>query len=112
LSDQAMRAVLLVLGIALLAASAVAALNGCPLGAVFRLGIPGLVLTGAILLERGRYNPNSPDRSGPDWIATDERFADHESGEIVTVFYQPKTGERRYVSGAWPRPEARSRWFR
>jgi hypothetical protein len=51
------------------------------------------------LFERGRYKPNSPDRPGADWIATDERFLDPESGEIVTVFYQPQTGERRYVSG-------------
>ncbi len=93
-----MRTLLLVFGIALLAASFAAALAGGPVGSVTRLGIPGLVLTGAILFERGRYKPNSPDRPGPDWIATDERFVDHENGEIVTVFYQPRTGERRYVS--------------
>ena len=93
-----MRTLLLVFGIALLAASFAAALAGGPVGSVTRLGIPGLVLTGAILFERGRYKPNSPDRPGPDWIATDERFLDHESGEIVTVFFQPRTGERRYVS--------------
>jgi hypothetical protein len=93
-----MRAFLLVVGIALLAAALATALTGGTAGAVLRLGIPGLVLTSAILFERGRYKPNSPDRPGPDWIATDERFVDHESGEIVTVFYQPRTGERRYVS--------------
>ena len=94
-----MRTFLLVVGIALLAASLATALTGGPVGTVLRLGIPGLALTGAILFERGRYKPNSPDWPGPDWIATDERFVDHESGEIVTVFYQPQTGERRYVSG-------------
>ena len=93
-----MRSLLLVLGIALLAASFATALTGCPVGTVLRLGIPGLVLTGAILFERGRYKPSSPDRPGPDWIATDERFVDHESGELVTVFYRPRTGERWYVS--------------
>jgi hypothetical protein len=94
-----MRTFLLVLGSALLAASFATAATGGSVGAVLRLGIPGLVLTGAILFERGRYKPNSPDRPGADWIATDERFLDPESGEIVTVFYQPQTGERRYVSG-------------
>ncbi len=93
-----MRTLLLVFGIALLAASFAAALTGGPVGNVLRLDIPGLVLTGAILFERGRYKPTSPDRPGPDWIATDERFVDHDSGEVVTVFYQPRTGERRYVS--------------
>jgi hypothetical protein len=93
-----MRTFLLVLGIVLLAASLATGLSGCPVGTVLRLGIPGLVLTGAILFERGRYKPNSRDGPGPDWIATDERFVDHESGEIVTVFYQPRTGERRYVT--------------
>jgi hypothetical protein len=93
-----MRLFLLVLGIALLAAALGTAPTGCSVGTVLRLGIPGLVLTGALLFERGRYNPNSPDRPGPDWIATDERFVDHESGKTVTVFYQPRTGERRYVT--------------
>jgi hypothetical protein len=93
-----MRTFPLVVGIALLAASLATALTGCPVGTVLWLGIPGLVLTGAIVFERARYKPNSRERPGPDWIATDERFVDHESGEIVTVFYQPRTGERRYVS--------------
>jgi hypothetical protein len=32
-------------------------------------------------------------------VSTNERFIDPESGKTVTVFYQPFTGERRYVAG-------------
>jgi hypothetical protein len=53
---------------------------------------------GGILFERGRYKPSEPRQPGPDWVATGERFVDPASGEPVAVFYQPATGERRYVS--------------
>jgi hypothetical protein len=55
------------------------------------------VLLAALIFERGRYKPASPGHPGPDWVATDERFVDPESGAEVTVFYHPKSGERRYV---------------
>ena len=32
------------------------------------------------------------------WQQTDERFIDPESGQPVQVFYNPRTGERRYVA--------------
>ena len=51
-----------------------------------------------ILIERWRYKPLAQRPPGPDWQRTDERFVDPASGEPVTVFYQPATGERRYVS--------------
>lgn len=62
-------------------------------------GIPGLLLTAALLIERWRYKPLSEDRPGPDWVKTDERFVDPETGKLVTVFYRPATGERRYIGG-------------
>jgi len=92
-----MRPVLLGIGVFLLAAAIVAALAGCPVPLVAWLAVAGLVLTAGIVFERGRYKPAAPDRPGPDWVATDERFVDPASGETVTVFYQPTTGERRYV---------------
>jgi hypothetical protein len=52
-----------------------------------------------LLVERWRYKPVTIHRPGPDWVPTNERFIDPESGETVTVFYQPSTGERRYVAG-------------
>ena len=62
-------------------------------------GIPGLLLIAALLVERWRYKPLSDDRPGPDWVRTDERFVDPETGKLVTVFYRPATGERRYIGG-------------
>jgi hypothetical protein len=82
----------------LLAAALVAALAGAPVVVVVWCGLVGLMLTAGIAFERGRYKANARGRPRPGWIATDERFVDPASGEAVTVFYQPATGERRYVS--------------
>jgi hypothetical protein len=35
---------------------------------------------------------------GGNWRPTDEKFVDPETGELVTVWFDPATGERRYVS--------------
>jgi len=34
---------------------------------------------------------------GPDWIRTEERFADPTTGETVEVWFHPTSGERAYV---------------
>jgi hypothetical protein len=34
---------------------------------------------------------------GRDWSFTGERFLDPPSGEMVEVWYRPRTGERAYV---------------
>jgi hypothetical protein len=34
---------------------------------------------------------------GGDWSFTGERFLDPPSGEMLEVWYRPKTGERAYV---------------
>ena len=92
-----MRPILFGIGVFLLGAAVVAALAGWPVPLVVWLALIGLALIAGIVFERGRYKPAAPDRPGPDWVATDERFVDPASGETVTVFYQPTTGERRYV---------------
>ena len=62
---------------------------------------PSLIMIGTILaltlFERFRYKPLA-DRPPPGWQATGERFIDPESGKAVTVYYDPKSGERQYVS--------------
>jgi hypothetical protein len=72
--------------------------SGCPPGVGMRLAVPGLVLIAAVIGERWRYTRLETGRPGSGWVATDERFLDPESGKLVTVFYRPATGERRYVS--------------
>jgi hypothetical protein len=93
-----LRAALFAVSGGLLIGATVLAGLGCPLGAILRLAVPGSILLFALLVERWRYKPVASRRPGPDWIATDERFVDPESGQLVAVFYQPSTGERRYVA--------------
>ncbi len=59
------------------------------------LGI-GIVIMLGTLFERWRYSNN--DQSLDDrWQSTGERFSDPISGKNVEVFYDPVSGERRYV---------------
>ncbi|HEY3912461.1 MAG TPA: hypothetical protein VGM07_21605 [Stellaceae bacterium] len=99
MSLPVLRAALLVIGLALLGAAAAAAQAGCGIGVAWRLALPGLVLLVAALFERWRYKRVANGRPGPGWIATEERFVDPETGQFVTVYYHPSTGERRYVAG-------------
>jgi hypothetical protein len=94
-----LRAALFVVCGILLATAGWAAIAGCTLGAILRLAVPGLVLLFALVVERWRYKPVTGHPAGADWVATNECFVDQESGKLVTVFYQPSTGERRYVAG-------------
>jgi hypothetical protein len=54
------------------------------------------ILLIAILFER-RYHPAATKPDGTEWIATDEQFVDDVSGKLVKVWYNPRTGERRYI---------------
>jgi hypothetical protein len=93
-----MRSPLLVIGCIALGGALAAALAGLPfLPLVVWLSVIGVALVAGILFERGRYKPAEATRPDADWVATDERFVDPASGETVTVFYRPSTGERRYV---------------
>jgi hypothetical protein len=92
-----LRAALTIIGLALLIGAAVFASAGCGIGVTLRLALPGLLLIGAALFERWRYKRLAGSRPGPEWVATEERFVDPESGKLVTVYYRPSTGERRYV---------------
>ncbi|MGA8381518.1 MAG: hypothetical protein WB710_10375 [Stellaceae bacterium] len=92
-----LRAALFVIGLGLLAGAAALAFAGCGPGALW-FAFLGLILVGAALVERWRYKRLSASRPGPEWVATDERFVDPESGRLVTVYYRSATGERRYVA--------------
>lgn len=98
MTRRVLRAALLVVGLALLAGAAALGHAGCGLGVTLRLALPGLLLIAAVLFEPWRYKRLSGNRPGPEWVATDERFVDPESGKLVTVYYCRSTGERRYVA--------------
>jgi hypothetical protein len=59
--------------------------------------LPGVLLLG-LLFERYVYKPIRLEPPGPGWDRTQERFADPRTGQIVAVYYNPRTGERRYVA--------------
>ena len=63
-------------------------------------GIPLLVLGILILLAvflEPRYRGAKPGLPGPGWQQTSERFRDEESGSWLEVWFNPESGERRYV---------------
>jgi hypothetical protein len=97
MSRSALRNGIYAAGGLLAAAAALLLSAGC-----FRLGFwvalwAALLIVG-LLVERWRYQPLTGARPGPDWVATDERFVDPETGKLVTVYYHPSSGERRYVA--------------
>ena len=57
--------------------------------------VAGILAIG-VFYERTFYRGASAPR-GAGWQATAERFRDQESGAMVTVWFNSKTGERRYV---------------
>ncbi|WP_051710924.1 hypothetical protein [Andreprevotia chitinilytica] len=56
----------------------------------------GAILSAAVLFERWRYRQKHQPGPG-EWQETAERFEDPESGQLMQVLFNPKTGERRYV---------------
>jgi fatty acid desaturase len=89
------RAVLFVFGVVLLVGAAVAAIAGWP---AIPLAVFGAILVLALLFERYIYKPIRPEPPGAGWERTAEQFADPHSGQRVTVYFNPRTGERRYVA--------------
>ncbi|MEM4988153.1 hypothetical protein V8G57_12225 [Collimonas sp. H4R21] len=87
---------LLLLGFAVLLA--LAGLVGVIAGAdgAWPFAFWGLLLAAAVLLERWRYAHAPKPDDGP-WQETGERFVDPESGRVMSVWYSPDSGERRYV---------------
>lgn len=57
----------------------------------------GAILVLGIVCERVIYKPIEAARPGAGWQRTTERFVDDQTGEPVTVYIEPKSGERIYV---------------
>lgn len=66
-------------------------------GGTLILAFFGALIAVTAVVERSYGNLRSRP-SGGQWRATDERFVDPETGHLVTVWFDPSTGERRYVS--------------
>ncbi len=92
-----MRTIVAIIGGGLAAATlALAALRCFP--AAGMLALWAAVLLVGLLIERWRYKEVAGRPPGPDWQRTDERFVDPETGKLVTVYFHPATGERRYIA--------------
>ena len=76
----------------------------------YALGL-GLLIVLGTAFERWRYRAHDP-RPGAGWEPTGERFVDPHSGKTLQVFYDPRTGERRYVSESDPPAEAGAKTVR
>jgi hypothetical protein len=81
---------------------AIIAFAGALSGTLVDVGVwPSLLVTVVLLIgilfERVRYGAAQRRPDGGAWQETTERFIDDESGRPVTVWFDPATGERRYV---------------
>jgi uncharacterized membrane protein HdeD (DUF308 family) len=57
----------------------------------------GVLLIVGTVYERVRYKPVEAVAPTGNWVRTEERFIDDETGQPVTVYMDPETGERKYV---------------
>ncbi|NIJ65236.1 hypothetical protein FHR20_002198 [Sphingomonas leidyi] len=60
------------------------------------LAMAGVLLLGT-LFERFHYRGADGPFDPAGWHPTTERFRDEETGRLVTIWFNPATGERRYV---------------
>jgi hypothetical protein len=92
-----MRIVVLTLGLLCVAgALGLAVFRRFPPAAM--LGLWAVIFLAGLVIERWRYQRLGAAPPGPGWQRTEERFVDPETGRLVTVYFHPATGERRYVA--------------
>ena len=90
-----LRAALLVFAVALMLSGAFLLGRGGAGPGAYALGLGALIVLGTAF-ERWRYRPHD-GRPGAGWQPTGELFEDPQTGETMQVFYDPRSGERRYV---------------
>ena len=94
-----LRTLLLVFAGVLALIGVILILRGQPGAGAYALGLGGLIVLGTVFERRYRSNDAGP---GADWKPTGERFEDPQTGKTVQVLYDPRSGERRYVSDSEP----------
>ena len=99
-----LRTSLLVFAAALALVGVLLLIRGLSGPGAYALGLGGLIVLGTAF-ERWRYRPDGA-RPGAGWEPTGERFEDPETGKTVRVFYDPRSGERRYVGESERPPSA------
>lgn len=89
-----LRTVVLIIAGIVAATGAALIVTGVTLPGIQALVMGALVIVGILCERRYRHDRQQPDGH---WQATGERFVDPTSGKDVEVFYDPQSGERRYV---------------
>lgn len=85
-----------IVGAVLVLAGLVAIGAGEPAGGLWALVAGGVILFAAVL-EVTRYRPESNEgERGPDFEPTSETFLDPTTGQRMRVWFDPRTGQRRY----------------
>jgi hypothetical protein len=95
-----LRTLLLLFAAALTLAGAILLVRGVTAPGAYALGLGGLIVLGTAF-ERWQYRRHD-GWPGADWEPTGERFEDPKTGATVQVFYDPRSGERRYVNDPGP----------
>ena len=91
-----LRGAVIAVGVLCLLGGLVALVTGiCPPAFVFIMW--GVVIVAGTVFERVIYKRILAARPGPGWERTTERFIDDQTGKPVTVYIEPKTGERAYI---------------
>ena len=91
-----LRKAVLALGAGVLVCGLIAMFAGA-YPAALACAVWGALIVAGIVFERFRYKPLERAVPAGRWQRTAERFVDDETGEPVTVFIDPETGERKYV---------------
>ncbi|GAC1430295.1 MAG: hypothetical protein NVSMB65_03760 [Chloroflexota bacterium] len=91
-----LRRALIAYGVLCLVVAATLLAVGAMAWVAIDLIVNGVLIVGALAIERGRYRQGSDMASGP-WEPTGERFVDPTSGRLMEVRYNRDTGERAYV---------------
>ena len=68
-----------------------------PPAAIF--GFWGVLIAVGTVFERVIYKKTHAGAPGAGWVRTAERFIDDATGKPITVYVEPKTGERHYIEG-------------
>ncbi len=92
-----LRAIPIVLGLALLGLGGYLAVRLCTGVAALWPGVAGAVILLGTVFERYRYKRLGDVPPGPDWTDTGERFRDPKTDASVAVFFHATSGERRYI---------------
>jgi len=93
-----LRSAVIAIGAACFVGGLIALATGlCPPAFVFMFW--GAILVLGTVYERFRYKPIESATPGAGWTRTDERFINDETGQPVTVWLDPASGERKYVKG-------------